>query len=145
MTEALQACCALQNIDGDGRWKIEWYGVPCNVGGTKLDYRFKVKQYYWFELVVSNTRIPILGVSVYINGKWMDLARSVTNTWPYHRVTLLAYYTEVVAQESRICRPQRADLIPKGQLRTRLVHSMNFRGRLLWTCTERITCQLSCA
>ena len=92
--EASKACCALQNIDGDGRWKIEWYGVPCNVGDTKLDYHFKVKQYYWFELVISNTRIPIVGVSVHINGKWMDLARSVTNTWPYHRVSPSSHYMQ---------------------------------------------------
>ena len=79
----------VQNIDGDGRWRIEWYGVPCNVGDTKLEYTFVVKQYYWFELVVSNTRIPISAVSVKINGKWLDLRRSVTNTWPYYRVSTL--------------------------------------------------------
>ena len=77
----------VQDIDGDGRWRIEWYGVPCNVGNTKLEYTFVVKQYYWFELVVSNTRIPISAVSVKINGKWLDLRRSVTNTWPYYRVS----------------------------------------------------------
>lgn len=79
----------MQNIDGDGRWRIEWYGVPCNVGGTKLQYSFVVKHYYWFELVVSNTRIPISQVSVKINGKWLDLPRSVTNTWAYYRVRSL--------------------------------------------------------
>ena len=78
-----------QDIDGDGRWRIEWYGVPCNVGDTKLEYTFVVKQYYWFELVVSNTRIPISAVSVKINGEWLDLKRSVTNTWPYYRVSEL--------------------------------------------------------
>ena len=77
--------CA-QNIDGDGRWKIEWYGVPCNVGDGKLQYSFVMKDYYFFEFVVSNTRIPINGVSVYINGKWLDLARTHTNTWAYYRV-----------------------------------------------------------
>ena len=77
--------CA-QNIDGDGRWKIEWYGVPCNVGDSKLQYSFTMKDYYFFEFVVSNTRIPINGVSVYINGKWLELARTHTNTWAYYRV-----------------------------------------------------------
>ena len=76
----------VQNIDGDGRWKIEWYGVPCNVGDGKLQYSFVMKDYYFFEFVVSNTRIPINGVSVYINGKWLDLARTHTNTWAYYRV-----------------------------------------------------------
>ena len=81
----------MQDIDGDGRWRIEWYGVPCNVGNTKLEYTFVVKQYYWFELVISNTRIPISAVSVKINGKWLDLRRSVTNTWPYYRVSLSSH------------------------------------------------------
>ena len=76
----------MQNIDGDGRWKIEWYGVPCNVGDGKLQYSFVMKDYYFFEFVVSNTRIPINGVSVYINGKWLDLAHTHTNTWAYYRV-----------------------------------------------------------
>ena len=81
----------MQDIDGDGRWRIEWYGVPCNVGNTKLEYTFVVKQYYWFELVISNTRIPISAVSVKINGKWLDLRRSVTNTWPYYLVSLSSH------------------------------------------------------
>lgn len=57
------------------------------MGDTRLRYSFVVKHYYWFELVVSNTRIPISAVSVKINGKWLDLSRSVTNTWPYYRVS----------------------------------------------------------
>ena len=65
---------------------MEWYGVPCNVGEGKLQYSFTMKDYYFFEFVVSNTRIPINGVSIYINGKWLDLARTHTNTWAYYRV-----------------------------------------------------------
>ena len=84
---SMDAHVHVQDIDGDGRWRIEWYGVPCNVGNTKLEYTFVVKQYYWFELVISNTRIPISAVSVKINGKWLDLRRSVTNTWPYYRAS----------------------------------------------------------
>ncbi|KAK9902216.1 hypothetical protein WJX75_007899 [Coccomyxa subellipsoidea] len=74
-----------QNIDGDGRWKIEWYAVPCNVGDTKMRYDLVVKTYYWIAIVVSNTRIPVRSVSAKINGQWIDLMRSVTNQWQYHR------------------------------------------------------------
>ena len=31
-------------------------------------------------------RVPVSGVAVKINGKWLDLKRSWTNSWPYHRV-----------------------------------------------------------
>ena len=44
------------NLNGDGRWKIEWHAVPCNVGDSKLKYSIVVSTYYWFSLVVSNTR-----------------------------------------------------------------------------------------
>ena len=41
---------------GDGRWKIEWYAVPCPVGDTKIRYDIVVSSQYWFSLVISNTR-----------------------------------------------------------------------------------------
>ncbi len=44
------------NLAGDGRWKVEWHAVPCNVGDSKLKYSIVVSTYYWFSLVVSNTR-----------------------------------------------------------------------------------------
>ena len=44
------------NLNGDGRWKVEWHAVPCNVGDSKLVYSIVVSTYYWFSLVVSNTR-----------------------------------------------------------------------------------------
>lgn len=52
--------CAFGDIDmnakGDGRWKVEWYAVPCNVADSSLRYDIVVSSYYWFSLVVSNTR-----------------------------------------------------------------------------------------
>ncbi len=52
--------CAFGDIDmnsrGDGRWKVEWYAVPCNVADSPLRYDIVVSSYYWFSLVVSNTR-----------------------------------------------------------------------------------------
>ncbi len=44
------------NHNGDGRWKIEWYAVPCPVGDTNLRYDIVVSSQYWFSLVISNTR-----------------------------------------------------------------------------------------
>lgn len=57
--------CAKGDLDqatsGDGRWKVEWYAVPCNVGSTPLVYSIVVSSYYWFSMVVSNTRYtPLL-------------------------------------------------------------------------------------
>ena len=53
--------CAYGSIDldknGDGRWKIEWYPVPCNVGDGKLHYYFGGNPNpYWFMFAISNTR-----------------------------------------------------------------------------------------
>ena len=50
------------NAKGDGRWKVEWYAVPCNVADSSLRYDIVVSSYYWFSLVVSNTRCA--GVSL---------------------------------------------------------------------------------
>ncbi len=32
------------------------YAVPCNVGESKMRYDLVERHYYWFSLVVSNTR-----------------------------------------------------------------------------------------
>ena len=49
------------NLNGDGRWKVEWHAVPCEVGDSKMHYSIVVSTYYWFSLVVSNTRcVPLL-------------------------------------------------------------------------------------
>ena len=51
------------NLNGDGRWKVEWHAVPCEVGDSKLHYSIVVSTYYWFSLVVSNTRCaPVLSM-----------------------------------------------------------------------------------
>lgn len=46
-----------QNINGDGRYGVEWYAVPCNVGDSSIHYSMIVRDggLYW-GLVVSNTR-----------------------------------------------------------------------------------------
>ncbi len=70
-TQQLSMCrcpeCAFGDIDinsrGDGRWKVEWYAVPCNVGDSNLRYDIVVSSYYWFSLVVSNTRCADIVIS----------------------------------------------------------------------------------
>nr|QOL01074.1 putative extracellular protein CSOL_007b [Pseudococcomyxa simplex] len=80
--------CAFGDIDmnakGDGRWKVEWYAVPCNVADSSLRYDIVVSSYYWFSLVVSNTRVPITAVEVKLGGEWLPLKRTVNNQWPYY-------------------------------------------------------------
>ena len=42
--------------NGNGRWQGDWFAVPCNVGDSKLIYSVVVSSYYWFSMVVSNSR-----------------------------------------------------------------------------------------
>ena len=44
------------NANGDGRWGVEWYAVPCPVGDSTMRYDIVVSSYYWFSMIVSNTR-----------------------------------------------------------------------------------------
>ena len=61
---SLPACrcpeCAYGSLDinanGDGRWGLEWYATPCPVGDSTMRYDIVVSSYYWFSMVVSNTR-----------------------------------------------------------------------------------------
>ena len=42
--------------DGNGRWQGEWFAVPCHTGDTPMHYSIVVSSYYWFSMVISNTR-----------------------------------------------------------------------------------------
>ena len=44
------------NANANGRWKIEWYAVPCPVGNSTFRYDIVVSSQYWFSMVISNTR-----------------------------------------------------------------------------------------
>ena len=59
-----------QNINGDGRWNVEWFAVPCNVGDGKIKYSkiTNLGPEYW-ALVVSNTRVPVKDVQIKVDGK----------------------------------------------------------------------------
>lgn len=67
MSAAQMACrcseCARGALDlatnGNGRWQGEWFAVPCNVGSSKMRYDIVASSYYWFGLVVSNSRYSL--------------------------------------------------------------------------------------
>ena len=42
-------------INGNGRWKVQWYAHPCPVGNSKLIYSVVNLQDYWMSIVISNT------------------------------------------------------------------------------------------
>ena len=42
--------------DGNGRWQGEWFAVPCHTGDTPMHYSIVVSSYYWFSMVISNSR-----------------------------------------------------------------------------------------
>lgn len=54
------------------------------VGDTKLYYSVPTSSQYFFNLVISNTRVPVAGVSASIGGKTVALKRSSNNNWAYH-------------------------------------------------------------
>jgi hypothetical protein len=45
-----------QDLNGNGRYDVEWYGVPCNVGDSKLSYVTVSKSQWIFAFVVANHR-----------------------------------------------------------------------------------------
>ena len=44
-----------QAINGNGRWKVQWYAHPCPVGNSKLIYSVVNLYDYWMSIVISNT------------------------------------------------------------------------------------------
>jgi hypothetical protein len=58
--------------------------LPAQVGDTKLYYSFTAADQYYFNLVISNTRVPVADVAVVIQGKRITLTRSTNNNWAYH-------------------------------------------------------------
>ena len=33
-----------QQLNGDGRWRIEWFATQCDVGSSKLMYGYQVRR-----------------------------------------------------------------------------------------------------
>ena len=54
--------CEFGSIDlgmnGDGRWKIQWYPVPCDTGSdpVQVELAGNAANPYYFMFTVSNTR-----------------------------------------------------------------------------------------
>ena len=46
------------NLNGDGRWNVEWFPAPCDVSNDTFKYVNPgvSTNPYWFEFTVSNTR-----------------------------------------------------------------------------------------
>jgi hypothetical protein len=71
-----------QNINGDGRWRVEWFAVPCNVGDSKIKYTpiTNLGPEYW-AFVVSNTRVPVKDVQIKVDGAWHSPHYTTNNQW----------------------------------------------------------------
>eukprot|EP00884_Botryococcus_braunii_P000762 jgi/Botrbrau1/10687/Bobra.139_2s0017.1 len=70
------------NLDGNGRWSVEWYAVPCNVGNGTLHYRIIGQNQYWFMFIISNTRVPVKMVETPGgDGVFYTLRRGWNNAW----------------------------------------------------------------
>ena len=68
-----------QELNGDGRWLIEWEPVQCNVGYTSFVYSFQGSNGYYIKLQVANTRVPVRSVWWGARGKWWPMARTGDN------------------------------------------------------------------
>lgn len=54
------------------------------MGDSKLYYSFVQSSPYYFNLVISNTRVPVAAVSIDIGGTRVELTRTNNNNWAYH-------------------------------------------------------------
>lgn len=68
-----------QELNGDGRWLIEWEPVQCNVGYTSFVYSFQGSNGYYIKLQVANTRVPVRSVWWGARGKWWPMERTGDN------------------------------------------------------------------
>ena len=68
-----------QELNGDGRWLIEWEPVQCNVGYTSFVYSFQGSNGYFIKLQVANARVPVRSVWWGSRGKWWPMQRTGDN------------------------------------------------------------------
>lgn len=66
-------------MNGDGRWKIEWYQVECVVGKSNLHYGLKVSNKHYMKIQVSNSIYPIVAVNVTTNNQNMIMQMTMDN------------------------------------------------------------------
>lgn len=55
-----------QGGNGDGRWKIHWHAVQCNVGNSNFLYSFQGSNDYYVKMNVANARVPVASVSIQV-------------------------------------------------------------------------------
>ena len=48
-----------QDLNGNGRYNVQWYAVPCNVGNSTLRYNVVLHTHWILAIVVSNHRCGI--------------------------------------------------------------------------------------
>lgn len=58
-----------QDLNGDGRWLVEWYTVPCNVGNSSFQYSIVDQNDFYLRFVISNTRWAAI-ISICITIWW---------------------------------------------------------------------------
>jgi hypothetical protein len=54
--ECLSGSLDFQNNVYNGRFKIEWTPVQCNVGSSSFQYSFQGSNAYFIKMQVANTR-----------------------------------------------------------------------------------------
>jgi hypothetical protein len=80
-----------------------------------LHYTFTAADAYYFNLVISNTRVPVADVTAVIEGRRVALTRSTNNNWAYHNsqgsyafpmeITITPVCGEAVRAPSRAAAP----------------------------------------
>eukprot|EP00891_Asterochloris_glomerata_P009335 jgi/Astpho2/9335/Aster-x1569 len=80
--------CEFGSIDlgmnGDGRWQIEWYPVPCDTGSDPIEVELAgiASNPYYFMFTVSNTRVPVQSCTLLSSGQApKQLQRLFNNQW----------------------------------------------------------------
>lgn len=58
-----------QASNGDGRFKIDWHAVQCQVGQSSFVYGMSGSNPYYVKLQVANTRVPVAAVSIMTQGQ----------------------------------------------------------------------------
>ena len=71
---------------GDGRWKIEWQPVQCNVGSGTFVYAFQGSHAHYSKMQVLNSRVPVASVQIMAGGSFQPMvsARSAPGAPPPH-------------------------------------------------------------
>ena len=77
-------------LDGDGRWRGEWYAVACNTGGTGFYYSTQGSNNYYLKMQVSNTAVTVSNVEIELGGSYARLTRTPDNYWVLHSASPIA-------------------------------------------------------